>query len=94
MTVIKDIIPDIMKGISEKSPSVQIQVTSVWEEVVGEKGKGHTAVAGFKNGKLTVNVDSSAWLFQMKLHKKKMEKVIKDKIPDVNNINFRIGKVK
>jgi len=91
---IKDIIPKVIKGIQIKKPDVYIKIQAFWEEINNGKASRHSAVVGLKDGKLMVCVDSPAWLFQLRLQKRKIEEQIHKEIPEVSSVYFKIGKVK
>ena len=40
-------------------------LVDVWEEIIPEPLLGHTALEGFRNGTLTVQVNSSSFRFQL-----------------------------
>ncbi len=62
-----------------------------WLTVCGEPLSLHTFPVDLRSGSLTVNVDSSPWLQQVKFLKKDLE----DKLRDfqVREIRFRLGRV-
>ena len=93
MDKIKDIVHDVIKKISSKKPEEQIQLQEIWKRIVGEGGQRHAAIHGFHDGILTIHVDSSIWLFQMSMKKKKFLKEIQKTNPDIKQIIFKIGKV-
>ena len=66
---IKDIVDTVIENLSSTKPSIQEEVLRVWKNVLKEKEKRHAKISGFKEGKLFVNVDSSAWLYQFNLKK-------------------------
>ncbi len=94
MEPIKDIIPQVIANISQKKPETQEKIQRLWYSMVGEQAKEHTAMAEFKDKRLTVHVDSPAWLFQMNVKKRKILERLKEEWPDLQNIHFKIGKVK
>ena len=94
MDKIKDIIPNVIQNMSETKPSLQTKIKSVWEEITIDAARHHTAVVGLKSGKLIINVDSPAWLFQMSLKKRKILEQLRKDIPEVSNIILKIGKIK
>jgi len=72
------------------------RVLAAWDGVVGAALTGHTKPVSFRDGVLTVFVDSAAWLFQVERFHKKL---IMDKLnrtlgkPLVKRIVFRAGEV-
>lgn len=65
----------------------------VWQEEVGENVSAHAKPAFFKYGKLFVNVDSSAWLNELKFMKEKIVKKLNEKL-GINKVREIIFKIK
>ena len=93
MDKIKDIVHDVLEKISSKKPGEQIQLQETWKRMVGEGGQRHAAIHGFRDGVLSIHVDSSIWLFQMSLKKKTFLNELQKKNPDIKQVVFKIGKV-
>ena len=70
----------------------QQAIFDAWPRIVGNKEIGHTKLEGFKDETLLVNVDSSAWLYQMNLKKKKILEDLQKGFPKVKKIYFKLGK--
>lgn len=94
MEQIKDIIPEVIRGIQTRRPDVQTKILELWKEIGDGKAVRHSAAVGLEDGKLIVHVDSPAWLFQLRLQKKKIEERLQKEAPEVVSIHFKIGKVK
>ena len=94
MDPIKDIIPQVIANISQKNPEGQLKIERVWQNIIDEKLKSHTAIGGFKDKVMTVHADSPACLFQLNMKRRKILKQLKEEIPELEDINFKIGKVK
>lgn len=94
MEQIKDIIPEVIKGMYVKHPQLSTAIDQAWQKVNETKVLTHTAISGFQNGQLIVNVDSPAWLFQLKLKTKVIENKLKREIPEISTVRFRIGKTR
>jgi len=93
MEQIKSIVYDVIKNIQDKqAPSGDIE--GLWIKSVRKKAAQHTKVRFFKKGKLHINVESPAWLYDLKLKKediiKKIKKLSKNKITD---LRFRVGDI-
>ncbi len=93
MDKIKDVVKEVIQKISSKKPEEQIQLQDIWKKCAGESGIRHASIGGFRDGVLTVYVDSPAWMFQMNSKKKSFLKEIQAAHPDVKQIIFKIGKV-
>ena len=94
MEQIKDIVSQVIANISSGKPGVQSKIQRVWQNLCDKKTAQHTAIAGLQKGSLVINVDSPAWLFQMNLQKRKILEKLKEEIPELSHIHFKIGKVK
>ena len=94
MDPIKDIVHQVISNISQRKPDVQNKIQRIWQSVIGEKLLKHTSIGGLQENILIIHVDSPACLFQMNLKKRKFLDQMKEEIPDLENINFKIGKVK
>ncbi len=93
MDQIKDIIQNVIGKISSEGFKDQTKIYEIWQKIVGEAGIKHTCISGLKDKTLLVLVDSSAWLFQMSLQRKKiLEQIQKEKL-EIQKIVFKIGKV-
>ncbi len=94
MNSIKDIIPQVFEQLTERIPETQTKIQRIWQNVMDAKMAQHSVLSDFSDGILTVVIDSSARLYQMNLNKKKILGQLQDEIPDIKNIQFKIGKVK
>jgi len=94
MDNIKEIIHQVISQIADKKPDEVNKIDRVWQNILDKEDLKHTKLVGERQGKLSVVVDSPAWLYQMNLNKSKILKRIKDEIPNIKYISFRIGKVK
>ncbi len=67
----------------------------VWGKAAGEKAARHSSPAGLKDKTLVVNVDSTAWIYQLRLQEEmllgKIKKLIKSN--DIEKIRFRTGEI-
>jgi len=93
MEEIKNIIPDVVKMLSRKETSEETKIQRVWDSLLEGKIKKHAKIFGIKEGKMMVCVDSPAWMFHLNLKKNKLLKEIKEEIPELTEICFKIGKV-
>ncbi|HLD69396.1 MAG TPA: DUF721 domain-containing protein [Candidatus Omnitrophota bacterium] len=93
MDSIKDILPQIFEQLTERIPQTQTKIQRIWQNVVDAKMAQHSVLSDFTDGILTVAVDSSVRLYQMNLNRKKILGQLQEEIPDIKNIQFKIGKV-
>jgi len=92
MDSIRDIIPQVIGNLSDKRPNSARNIQEVWK-IVAKDGAQHSAVIDFKNGLLRINVDSSAWLYQLNTQKAAFLKSLKIEIPDIIDIIYKVGKI-
>ena len=91
--LIKNIIPQVIEKISSGNPEWQNDLSRAWQGVVDYKALKHCRLAGFRKGRLLVNVDSPAWLFQLSFKKPELLRRLQKEFPDLAAISFKIGKV-
>ena len=93
---LEGVLKDIVSGIDGRGRLNEEDITKIWERVVGEKASSHTRPVSFNKAGLVVNVDGSAWLYELTLEKqkilKKLEEYLKGK--KIKDIRFRIGEIK
>ncbi len=94
MNTIKDIIPQVIEQLSLRQPDSQMKIQRLWQNIIDERMFSHSTLENFTQGVLTICVDSSAWLFQMNLNKRRILERLQEEMPEVKNIKFKIGKVK
>lgn len=94
VNLIKDVIHQVMEGMSVGRPDVQTKIQGSWRKIFNEKDRKHISITGFDKGELLVHADSPAWLFQLNTHKKTTLEKLHQDVPEVTDIRFKIGKVK
>ena len=91
------IVRDIISRLGLKELTVSSRVFEIWDTVVGPAIALHARPYSFRDGILTVNVDSSVWLAQLERYRKKQ---IREKLntelphPLVKRVIFRFGEVR
>ena len=93
MDNIKDIVNSVIGNIANKSPNEHNKTERIWKNLLNEKELKHTRIAGIKEGTLFVCVDSPAWMYQMRIRQTKILKELKEEIPGVKSIRFKMGKI-
>ncbi|MBU0468649.1 MAG: DUF721 domain-containing protein [Candidatus Omnitrophica bacterium] len=94
MDNIKDVVNQVIEKISIKQPFDQGKIDRIWRNVLNEQELQHTSLEGVNDGMLSVKVDSPAWLYQMKIKKNRILERLKEELPDIKSVVFRIGKIK
>ena len=95
MDNIKDILGRVIAGMSVRtSQNEEHKLEEQWQIALEKDEPKHVRLVGLRNGLLLVNVDSPAWLYQMNLRRVKILERLKSEMPNIQNISFKIGKVK
>ncbi len=90
---IKEVFENISK--TDTAGTSKDDILSAWQRAVGVKAAKHSSPVGLKDKTLIVNVDSTVWIYQLRLKEadilKKMRKQLKK--PGVEKIRFRAGEI-
>ncbi|MCX5687727.1 MAG: DUF721 domain-containing protein [Candidatus Omnitrophica bacterium] len=89
------IISQLIKKLDTKTHGSIEEIVQAWQNTIEAKAISHTKPVAIKKNILTIEVDSSTWLYFLSLKKKNilesMKKILgKGKIED---IRFRIGEI-
>ena len=90
------IVREILSRLGLKELTASSRVFEIWDTVVGAAIAVHARPHSFRDGILTVNVDSSVWLAQLERYRKRQ---IRDKLnkelpnPLVKKLIFRFGEL-
>jgi len=92
---IKAIIVGIIKKIEKQGPGKKEIISHAWEQAVGGKAITHSRPVEVKKGILVIEVDSSAWLYDLTVKKQFLLGELKKKLEayNIKDIRFRIGDV-
>ena len=93
MDPLKAIVHRVIENLAAKNPESQDKIQRVWQTLLDGPAIRHNKIVRLTNGKLIVHVDSSAWLYQMNLNKKKILERLHEEVPEVKEIFFKIGKI-
>jgi len=92
-TPIGDIADKVIKEISAKNQTKKERIKGAWQKAAGRRFWPHAQPASFIKKRLVVNVDSSSWLYELTMNRRriisKLHKILKD---DFKQLQFRIGK--
>ena len=94
MDSIKDVITQVIEKMALRQPETQIKIQRIWKNILDAQEEEHTLIVELKEKILYVNVDSPAWLFHVNFKKTKILERLKEEVPEVEKILFKIGKVK
>ena len=93
MDNIGDIVKNIIGRMAQRQPDAQHQLEQAWTEILDDKKRAHTRLIGIRDGKVSVLVDSPAWLYQMNINKETILKKLRERIPKAVQIQFKVGKL-
>ena len=93
MDNIKEIIKNVIGDIVDRRANQDDRVIKLWQEILDENNFKGTRIEGLKDDCLYVLVDSPARLYQLKTKQNTLIKQLKNDIPNINRINFKIGKI-
>lgn len=90
---IEAIINQVIKKLDEKTHGSREEIVKAWERVIEPAAVSHTKPAAIKKNILTVEVDSSTWLYMLTVKKNNIMKDMKKMLGDVKleDIRFRMG---
>jgi len=94
MEDIKNIVNKVIGAMSSGSGQAPGDVQEIFLKVVSAKEAKHAKISGMKDGRLYVHIDSPAWLYQFKLKRKKIFEGLKERMPGLKSIYFKIGKTR
>lgn len=92
MKPISSVISTIYADLRIEEKVILKKIESNWQTLFNSSLSLHTYPFDLKNGELIINVDSSAWLQQIKY----MQAMFMEKLSDypIKSVKFRIGKIK
>ena len=95
ITPIGDIVKTVFARIESEKTFTREDIETQWKTLAGNAAAKHTRPAALRKGILTVFVDSSAWIQQMTLQKRKLLKQLKRSFgkDKILGIHFRIGEI-
>lgn len=88
-----EVLKSVFAELDKKKNVSQEAVTALWKELAGEKGLAHAKPTSLRRKVLTVRVDSSAWLQELVMQKRRLLKGLKRTLGKdrITEIRFRIG---
>ena len=92
---ISDIVKTVFARIESEKTFTREDIDDQWKVLVGAVAAKHTRPAALRKKILTVFVDSSGWMQQMTLQKRKILKQLKRSFgkDKILGIHFRIGEI-
>ena len=95
VTPIGDIVKEVFARLESEKSFTKEDIEGQWKSLIGPSAAKHTRPAALRKGILTVFVDTSGWLQQMTLQKRKTLKQLKRSFGKdrILGIHFRIGEI-
>jgi hypothetical protein len=96
METIKATVNNIIKDLlAKKDDALKVGgAEGFFKNALTKKELGHIKFNYFRKGILSVNVDSSPWLYKLSLQKAKLLLKLQKGISNIKDIRFRIGEIK
>ncbi len=94
MDSIKDIIPQVIEKMARQRGGEQGALEQAWQGILGEQELKHVRLGGQRNGNLLVSVDSPARLYHLRMRKSKILRQLREKIPEIKDITFKVSEQK
>jgi len=94
MSTIKDVVNTVFRDLMKKQEEVDApRVTAAFKKIVGAKSFAHTRIVYLTKDKIRVNVDNSAWLYELNLRKTRIQKEL-NKSCKIDDLRFRLGSIR
>jgi predicted nucleic acid-binding Zn ribbon protein len=90
---IKQILKKVLGKIERQGTGKKEKILNVWQALIGREASSHSRPVSIKKGVLTIEVDSSPWLYELSLRKTALLKSIKTELAEhkIKLIRFRMG---
>ncbi len=93
MDNIKTIVNAVIGKMAVKEIDKSKKIDRIWENTLGKQEYKHTRLEGINVGVVSVLVDSPAWLYQMRVRKRRILERLQKEIENIKDIKFKIGRV-
>ena len=92
---VSDLLSAILRGTPAEKRLKEGEIWLVWEDAVGSRIASHARPAGFRDGTLTVTVDSAPWMQQLSFLKRDIVGKVNAKLRSelVKDLYFKAGKI-
>lgn len=92
---ISSIIKDVIKTLDNRTHGTREEILNAWQRTSGKAILAHTRPVAIRRKVLTIEVDSSTWIYELSLKKKKILEAMKKAIGNdkIEDIRFRIGEI-
>lgn len=90
MDAIKDILVDLMQGLTTRKPS-QDDPAILFKKAFSKKELGHVKFKYLRKGILGINVDSSSRIYHLNLQKELLLTKMRKNLGNIKDVRFYIG---
>ncbi len=92
---INNILCNVIRRIEKQGPGKKEKILNAWQGIAGEPASCHSRPVSIKRKILTVEVDSSTWLYALSLKKKGLLTGINRELGqhEIEDIRFRMGDI-
>lgn len=94
MDSIKDIIPKVVEKMARwrgQRAGGQEILELVWQDILEQQELKHVRLIGPRDGNLLFSVDSPARAYYLRMRKAKILKQLREKMPEIKDITFKVG---
>ena len=90
------LLKNVIKRLSGAERFGEEEMASAWEYAAGSGAAKHSRPVSFKKATVIINVDSSGWLYELTIQKKKILERLGEKLKGkkIKEIRFRIGEIR
>lgn len=93
MDQIKSVVSSVIEKLASENLDRNQRLWQAWQEATGKKFLKHATIAGYKNGRLVIKVDSPVAMFQLNLKRNHILTVLQKVDKELKSIDLRMGKV-
>ncbi|MBU2540313.1 MAG: DUF721 domain-containing protein [Candidatus Omnitrophica bacterium] len=94
MKTLSDSIEKVIGKLEEKREKKGGEIYAQWPKIVGVLFSRHCSPVDLKEGTLIINVESSAWMYMLRLKKGQiLQKLNKISVQKIQAVKLRIGKI-
>ena len=93
MDNIKDIVSGVLKNIAGRKPADHEKLERIWKNILDPHERGHTRIVSFKDGQVWAAADAPAWVYALNMKKGKLLEQLRQQLPEVKSLHFKIGKI-
>ena len=95
MELIKDTVKSVIQSLAAKQSALPgMSAEAGLKNILTKKEFRHIRINHFRNGVLTLNVDSSAWLYHFNLSKEELLEKLRRGTKEIKDIRFYLGDTK